>query len=218
MILTVASTKGGVGKSTLCVNLGLCLIEMGHPVFFLDADRQGTLSAWADVRLAAGHPPVRIATASGPSLMEIAGDKSKAGDFVIIDTAGADTAGTRAAMAAADAILTASSPSPADLWELSRLEKMIDELGRRKGAPLPWYLLINRAHPSARDFGYVADYLKDASIYPNAVLSATVRQRSAYVDSVGGGLSVGEMQDEKAKQEMKDVCTELLTLLGWRKK
>lgn len=42
-IVTVFSTKGGVGKSTLCANLSVALKLLGHPVLALDLDPQNGL-------------------------------------------------------------------------------------------------------------------------------------------------------------------------------
>ncbi|MDN5247399.1 MAG: P-loop NTPase [Candidatus Cardinium sp.] len=37
-IITVASTKGGVGKSTFILNLATTLLKLGHKVAALDTD------------------------------------------------------------------------------------------------------------------------------------------------------------------------------------
>ena len=43
MIITVAHTKGGVGKSTLAWNLAHSLLEKGEKVTIIDLDFQQTL-------------------------------------------------------------------------------------------------------------------------------------------------------------------------------
>lgn len=46
MILTVCSTKGGVGKTTLTANIGGFLAHAGYRVLLVDADIQPTLSSY----------------------------------------------------------------------------------------------------------------------------------------------------------------------------
>ena len=43
-IITVANQKGGVGKTTLTVNLGVCLSRMGKRVCLVDCDAQANLT------------------------------------------------------------------------------------------------------------------------------------------------------------------------------
>jgi chromosome partitioning related protein ParA len=44
--LTIVSTKGGVGKTTLTANLGALLADLGYRVLLIDADIQPTLSSY----------------------------------------------------------------------------------------------------------------------------------------------------------------------------
>lgn len=46
MIITICSTKGGVGKTTLTANLGGILADHGQRVLLIDADIQPTLSSY----------------------------------------------------------------------------------------------------------------------------------------------------------------------------
>ncbi len=50
MILTIISTKGGVGKTTLTANLGAFLATQGKKVLMVDADIQPTLSSYYEIK------------------------------------------------------------------------------------------------------------------------------------------------------------------------
>ena len=66
--ITITSTKGGVGKTTLCANLAGILADLGQRVLAVDADIQPTLSSYYDLqdRAASGlRTLVTGATTSG---------------------------------------------------------------------------------------------------------------------------------------------------------
>jgi chromosome partitioning protein len=62
-IITVANQKGGVGKTTLTLNLGICLSRMGKRVCLLDCDPQANLTM-----IMGYHKPKQL-PANLPSLM-----------------------------------------------------------------------------------------------------------------------------------------------------
>ncbi|MCS7184614.1 MAG: ParA family protein [bacterium] len=44
MIISFVNQKGGVGKTTSCINIGACLGEYGYDVLLVDSDSQGNLT------------------------------------------------------------------------------------------------------------------------------------------------------------------------------
>ena len=54
-IIAVANQKGGVGKTTTCVNLGIGLARQGHKVLLVDFDPQANLTISLGY-LACGRP------------------------------------------------------------------------------------------------------------------------------------------------------------------
>ena len=57
MIITIGNTKGGVGKTTLAVNLAIARAMSGRDVWLIDGDRQGTAQTAISIRAEAGHQP-----------------------------------------------------------------------------------------------------------------------------------------------------------------
>jgi chromosome partitioning protein len=63
MILAVGNVKGGVGKTTLAVNLAIALSRKKHDVLLIDGDEQGTALAFTDLRTTAKGQPGYTAVA-----------------------------------------------------------------------------------------------------------------------------------------------------------
>jgi hypothetical protein len=87
--ITLASQKGGTGKSTLCIGLAVAAVEDGERVFMVETDRQGTISNWAAPR--ANPEPVVQPIAHRFQLERALQTLERKGcTLAIIDTPGSD--------------------------------------------------------------------------------------------------------------------------------
>ena len=93
MIVTVGNTKGGVGKTTVALNLAIARALAGRDVWFVDGDRQGTAQASIALRAEAKQAPA-IACATypdGSTLRSQVLHQTGKFDDTIIDAGGRDS-------------------------------------------------------------------------------------------------------------------------------
>ncbi|MEY3271437.1 MAG: hypothetical protein RLZZ341_338, partial [Pseudomonadota bacterium] len=64
-VIVVANPKGGVGKSTLAINVAGCLARAGHRVMLGDVDRQQSSRQWLSLRPPKGTTHVVLDTPAG---------------------------------------------------------------------------------------------------------------------------------------------------------
>ncbi len=111
-VLTVAQGKGGVGKTTLAVNLACVAQHKGLKAVVVELDRQGTASSWFERR---GKTP-EVVPSSGVELAKtLKSLKAKKTDLVIIDLPGTHTPSAVWAIREADFVLIPGRPNEVDM-------------------------------------------------------------------------------------------------------
>lgn len=142
-VLTVASRKGGSGKTTLAGHLAV-QAEMdgqGH-VGIIDVDPQGSMAEWWNARSAS--TPVYVQTA----LHRVADDVERMRDaglkLLVLDTPPALSQTVSDIVAISDLVLVPVRPSPHDLRSVGTTVGLIEHLGK------PLVFVINGAAPRAR--------------------------------------------------------------------
>lgn len=211
-IFTIASTKGGVGKSTFILNLATVIQNSGKKVAILDADAQGTVSKWNKVREFIRQddkqlPSLFVAAARGEALLEIANDKNQQGYIVLIDSPGVDDSNMRAALLRSDYIITTCPPSPVDLWEVETLINILKKLQSIQNRKIPLILAFNKVPPRYEQ-GSIKEaetFLKANNIFPDYILNSCICERAAFKHSIKDGKGVIEYSppDPKAIAEIK---------------
>ena len=187
MIVGVLSQKGGVGKTTLSLNLASHWHAEGRRVLVVDADPQGSALTWSSARAA---PPIfPVVGMAKPSLHRdlpaIAADY----DVTVIDGAPRVNDRGRAAILASDLVLIPVQPSPFDVWAADDTVQLIQEAQQFKET-LKAAFAINRRIVNTAIGRDVAGAFADA---PFPVLEPTVSQRVLFAESVGQGLTVREI-------------------------
>ena len=187
MIIGVLNQKGGVGKTTLAVNVSATLAMRGLRVLLVDADPQGSSMAWSAAREA---PPLfPVVGMAKPTLHRDMPEIAKDYDAVVIDGAPRVNDLGRAAILASDTILIPVQPSPYDVWAASDTVQLIREAQQFK-PDLKAAFVINRKIVNTAIGRDVATALEHFDI---PVLPTQLCQRVLYAESAGQGLGVAEV-------------------------
>jgi chromosome partitioning protein len=126
MIITFASSKGGVGKSTACACLAGAFAAQNETVHIIDLDGNHTVSRWL---ASTGSLPARITvTTPDPTkltehLKQIQADAKPC--HILIDVAGGFEAALTQAVARANLTIIPAAPTEADLFEAARIARHV---------------------------------------------------------------------------------------------
>lgn len=203
MIVTVGNTKGGVGKTTLALNLAVARAIVGSDVWLIDGDRQQTAATAVSVRSESGRLPA-IACAGyseGPMLRsQVLQQKSKFTD-IVIDVGGRDSTALRAALMVTDVLIVPFQPRSYDVWALGDIAELVKEANSVRDG-LKVYAMLNCADPAGSDNREAAGAVEN---FPELeYLDAPIHRRKAYANAAGQGLGVQELSpaDQKASHEL----------------
>ena len=187
MIITIANSKGGVGKSTLAVHLAAWLHEQGCRVTLADCDTQQSSSEW----IREAQPGVKAVRLDNPDvILNELPNLNQDADFIVADGPGSHTETSRALLLRADLAIV---PCKASMLEVRALAKATEVLRQaqdiRKGIPKAIIVLsmIGMRYRLTND---MKDAAKSLSL-PLASNAMILRQ--IYADAPGQGTVVWNM-------------------------
>jgi len=144
MILSFASSKGGVGKSTTCAALAAKLAQDGDRVLILDLDLNQTVARWAKKAQTPGLDAIAIAP---DAFTRVYPEKLGGYDHVLIDLAGTREATLLKAMARSDLVIVPAQASEPDLREALVIIDDIRDVIEAGAKDLQYRLLLTKLFP-----------------------------------------------------------------------
>jgi chromosome partitioning protein len=153
-ILTIATTKGGAGKTTLArLILGRSALS-GLKAAALDADFNHTLTDW--VSTAAKSPMTVRHELDETKIVSLVSELHETHDVVVVDTAGAASQATIFAIGCADLVLVPVAPSSADIVEAIKTVNLIRSAAQMMRKEIPTRVVLTAVQPGTN----IADHIE----------------------------------------------------------
>src|ERR1035437_3315376 len=195
-ILTIASSKGGGGKTALACCLAPNLAAHGYTVGVIDADPNGSFAAWHK-----GYegPPIRCqAEALDVPVVDLAQAWAAEIDVVIIDTAGFGNLTAAAAMGAADHVLVPYMADRGSTREAAKTVQKAASLAKAARRAIPASVILSQWRPTGvaerAAMEDLLDYGIQSILHTALPERAALRQMSFDSRAITGGI-VGHVID-----------------------
>src|SRR6202158_4179389 len=184
MIIVIANSKRGVGKSTIAAHLAAWLHEQGHSVTLADCDTQQSSSEWAKEAV----PEVKAVRLSDPDeILDRLPALGQQTAFVVADGPGSNTETSRALLLRADFAIVPCKASMLEVRALAQATAVLRQAQDiRDGKPNAVIVLsmVGRNYRLTHDMKEAARALE----LPLAETAITLRQ--IYADAPGQGAVV----------------------------
>jgi len=211
MIVSFASSKGGVGKSTSCAAVGARLAQRGEQVLIIDLDQNRTLERWGRK---ANVPGLTVKAIERDDFTNVFRETMLAGeiDHILIDLAGAREATVLKAIARSELVVIPAQASEPDLREALVIVSDIKDVAEEKGAPIPYRVLLTKMHPfrtRVTEFVYTELARHGLPIFRTVMI-----ERAAYKEMFLTGAPPGATDNVGAGAEMAALTAEIEEIIG----
>jgi chromosome partitioning protein len=217
MIVTLMGQKGGVGKSTTAICLGMAAFGRGLSTLLVDADPQGTIQTWSEVAAENQHPAPTVvsmgASMHRPGQLDTI---AKGYDWTFIDCPPRHGDVQRSALMIADLAVLPCGPTASDVWALSQSLELVRS-ARTLRESLIACVVITRKQPRTALGKEARTVLEKSGL---TVLDSELLYRVAYQEALAAGTGVTSpaRRRDPAACEVQALFEELEKLVHAEKK
>ncbi len=209
MIISFLNQKGGVGKTTLSINVAMVLALKKYKVLLIDADPQNSALDWAAIRKKEGA--FTVVSITKPIIHKEIKKLSKNYDHIIIDGPPRIYDVAKSAIVSSDLVIMPVQPSPYDVWAANEVVNLIKEVSEplEEIKNIKCCFLINRKIVNT---AVGRDVVQALEHYGMHVFENHICQRVAYVETAAIGSTVIENldKDKLASKEISNLTEEIL--------
>lgn len=203
-VVSIAQQKGGAGKTTLAIQLGVAWLIEGRRIAMLDVDPQASLFTWFNLRRRRqgdDEGGLVVQGLSGWRLGSELGRLRREFDLVLVDTPPHAETDARSAIRAADLALLPCQPHALDVWASKTTLDLAETVGTKA------LLVLNRVPARGRAAEAIRAEI-EAERWPLA--TASLGNRQAFAASIGAGQGVAESAPASAAGlEIKALAAEV---------
>jgi len=209
-ILLVGSEKGGVGKTSIALNLSVMRARAGHPVLLVDADKQASAAMWCSLRSEGGFMPPLVCVQKlgriGADLVQLSENYE-----ICVDAGGSDSVELRHSIAVADIWLMPERVGQLDLFVMAKMAQILTDIKERMGRSPSVHILLNAVPPSTKEAEEAREALTEFEDFP--VLDSMLVERVTMRRAVRLGCAVVELTGKNLNpacvQELMQVYEEI---------
>lgn len=143
-VITLASGKGGTGKTLAIITLGAALAAEGADVAILDADPNQGAYRWATDTYRGTSRLAAYAEAGTERLADLVPELAERHAILLADTAGFSNRSTVICIGAADGVLVPATPGEGDIVEARKMVAFVQSTGRAIRRDVGVRVLANR--------------------------------------------------------------------------
>ncbi|KQP77435.1 cobyrinic acid a,c-diamide synthase [Methylobacterium sp. Leaf113] len=202
MIVSFLCQKGGVGKSTLSINVAAALARSSR-VLLIDADEQGSAASWASLR---EETPFRVIGMARDNMARDAIQMASDYTHTVIDGPPRAQKIARGVIIASDMVLVPIEPSGLSMWAASETVAQIQEAQSIKPNLKCGFVV-------SRKIGHtvIGREIRDLAAREGfPILQAEIHQRVPFAESLTLGQTIFEYApDSAASREIEALLTEI---------
>lgn len=194
LLVSILNQKGGVGKTTIAVNLSYALADRGIETILIDGDPNRSTLVGARSITYSDNTPLRVM-----SEMASVGQTGNCHHFFVDTKARPEPVDLEEIVQRSTLILIPSSTKQDELRVTHSTVKLLDSVGSHKHK-----VVLNGVHPNSRE-ETLATFRAGMRAQGIPVFESVIRYYAVYDEAFGRGVSVGQLKGKTAEKAWSDI-------------